>query len=296
MRRAVVLAVALLTAAAPAGAKQRTLHRVAALHYPSVMSDGASVAAWQTALDRVTVRSHGLTRTSTPPQGSCGELLAVGSGRLLFWCGPNRLFVMNAASGATRTVVPNRDLNGFSARGQVPTRWAIGRAHVLMVWPDVDQRTQAEVDWRTGQVSESVPGPTNWLNLDAPGLFGTPCIPKTGDRIVEQRDGYSLLSREGYIDAELVPCAHPRHRKLLVGDDFQLGGGWLTWRDHRSTTSVSALRLRDMRLFRFRLRASASGIDPVTRTISVAHTTNTIFVADDLGGSAELRTGRLPRR
>ena len=93
----------------------------------------------------------------------------------------------------------------------------------------------------------------------------------------------------------LVHCGHPRQRRGLIGDAIQLGGGWLTWRPSRSMTSVAALRLRDQRVFRFRLPKLAPGIDWYNAAVGIAHTKDRIFVTDDFTGGLVLRTAPLPR-
>jgi hypothetical protein len=152
MRLVTVLLVALV-AAAPTSARLRPLHRVAALPRLDLMSDGVSAATWQTADDTVTVWSGHRVRTVPPPPGACGgpdAVRAMGAGRVLFWCGPDRLIVMNAATGATRTVVPDREI-GTDAYGQIPTVWTVGRSWVLLRWPDENGSSSvAEVETATG--------------------------------------------------------------------------------------------------------------------------------------------------
>jgi hypothetical protein len=147
------------------------------------------------------------------------------------------------------------------------------------------------VETATGAVSLSRPSRDHWLNLDSPALLNRPCVPGTGERVLAQRNGYALLSRSAGDDYELVSCTSPRRRRLIVGEGAQLGGGWMTWRDHRSNDYVTALRLRDRLAFRFRLPPMSM---PQAHVI-VAHTADRIFVADDLGGRPVLRIAQLPQ-
>ena len=174
-----------------------------------------------------------------------------------------------AATGATQAVTPDRDLSG----GQVPTSFAVGRSWALL--------DDVAVELRSGHVSP-VKRP---VDLDSPALSAKPC----------PRNGYELLPGTKTVDAQLVRCGHPGRRRGLIGDTFQLGGGWLTWRPNRSRTSVAALRLRDQRTFRFRLPKGAPGIDWYNAHSSVVHTRDRLFEVDNFTGTDVLRTAPLPR-
>jgi hypothetical protein len=270
MRTLTTLALVLL-AAAPASAKLRALHPLGTVE-AAAKSDGVATAAWREPGGPIVVWSAGRTHTIEPPAGACGLFggpLAVGSGRLLFWCGPNRLWVTTAATGATQAVTPDRDLSG----GQVPTRFAVGRSWALL--------DDVAVELRSGRVSPV----TRAVDLDSAALSAKPCT----------RNSYELLPGTKTFDAQLARCGHPRERRGLIGDTFQLGGGWLTWRPNRSRTSVAALRLRDQRTFRFRLPKGAPGIDWYNAYANVVHTRDRLFEVDNFTGTDILRTAPLPR-
>jgi hypothetical protein len=268
--RSLLTLAAVLVAAAPAGAKLRPLHALGPVE-AAAKSDGVSTVAWRQPGGPIVVWSGSKTHTLDPPAGACGLFggpLAVGSGRLLFWCGPNRLWV-TTATGATQAVVPDRDLGG----GQVPTSYAVGRS-----WARLDDEAVRLSD---GHVS---PITGQRVGLDSPTLATKPCA-----------GGWELLPGTRTLDAQLVRCGHPRRRRGLIGDTIQLGGGWLTWRPNRSRTSVAALRLRDQRLFRFRLPKGAPGIDWYNAYANVVHTRDRIFEVDNFTGADVLRTAPLPR-
>ena len=276
--RSLLTLAAVLVAAAPAGATVRPLHALGPVE-AAAKSDAVSTVAWRQPGGPIVVWSAGRTHTVEPPAGACGLLggpLAVGSGRLLFWCGPDKLWVTTAATGATTAVTPDRDLGGT----QVPTSFAVGRSYAYLGWP-LDEGAVA-VDEDNGHVSPVASG--RRIDLDSPALYAKRCA-----------RGYELLPGTTKFDAVLAHCGHPAQRRGLIGDAIQLGGGWLTWRPSRSMTSVAALRLRDQRVFRFRLPKLGPGIDWYNAAVGIAHTKDRVFVTDDFTGGLVLRTAPLPR-
>ena len=259
--RLLLTLVVLLAAAAPASAKLRALHVVGPVE-AAAKSDGVSTVAWRRPGGPIVVWTSGRTQTVDPPPGACslfGGPLAVGSEQLLYWCGPNRLWVTDAATGATTAVVPDRDLSG----GRIPTTFAVGRT-----WARLDDVTVA------------VPG----------GHVTTTAAPRPACT-----RGWKLLPGTTTLDARLVRCGHPKQRRGLIGDSIQLGGGWLTWRPNRSRTSIAALRLRDGRVLRFRLPKATPGIDWYNAYVRIVHTRDRIFEVDNFTGTDVLRTAPLPR-
>jgi hypothetical protein len=291
---------ALLPGYANGATRTRALHSLGLIRSAVVKSDGDNVAAWQADVSSITIWVRDSAHTSPLPRSSCDPdpVKAVGSGYVLFWCGAQHLTIIDASSGQTRVTNATDNLDG-PANGTVPTNWSIGRNWVLLEWPtSLEQGNyQREVQWHSNEVRPTTPDASHWLDLDSTHLLRRPCLTGTGRRVISQSNGFALLLADNGHGHELVRCSNRHRTRQLIGDSVQLGGGWVTWRDRQSLRYVSALRLADMRVFRYKLPpiARSGGLRP-SATITIAHTSDRIFVADDFAGAPMLRTARLPRR